>query len=80
MSFFQEGITLRHELTGLSKICDPVSAKFKYVTNIETLRYCVVIRSHTCRHCEISKKADFEPYPVGKKYTTFSSLRHDVLA
>ena len=26
------------------------------------------------------QKADFEPYPVGKKYTTFSSLKHDVLA
>ena len=32
----REGITLWHELTGWSKIRDPVPAKFKHVTNIET--------------------------------------------
>ena len=31
-----EGITIRHKLTELSKFRDPVPAKFKYVTNIET--------------------------------------------
>ena len=36
--------------------------------------------SRTCRRCEISKKADLEPYPYGKKYTTFSFPIHGALA
>ena len=40
------------------------------------MRYYVVIGSCTCRLCVISKKADFEPYSYGKKYTTFSFPIH----
>ena len=36
MRFLREGITLWHKLTGLSDIRNPVLAKFKHVTNIET--------------------------------------------
>ena len=36
MRFFRDGITLRLKLNGVSKIRDPVSAKFKHITNIVT--------------------------------------------
>ena len=39
MRFFAEGITLRHELIGLSKIRNPVLTKFKHFTNIETCTF-----------------------------------------
>ena len=79
-AIFGDGFPLRLDLNGWSKIRDPVTAKFKHLTVIVTLRYYVVMTSRTCRRCEISKKADLKPYPYGKKYTTFSFPIHGALA
>ena len=62
MRFFRDRITLRLELSGGSKIRDPVPAKFKHVTNIVTCTFCsVVITSRTvcAGTVKFKKKADY---------------------
>ena len=52
----------------------------RWVTNIET---CTLLWCDWIMHVPALsnfQKADFEPYPVGKKYTTFFSFRHEALA
>ena len=76
MRFFHEGITLRHELTGRSKIRDSVPAKFKHVRNIVT---CTSLWRNVITYVPALwnfQKADFEPYYASKKYTTFSFPIH----
>ena len=71
-AIFCDRITLRLELSGWSKIRDPVPAKFKHVTNIVT---CTLLCCDWITYMLALwnfQKADFEPYSYGKKYTTFS--------
>ena len=65
--FFCQGITLRHKLTELSKIRDPVLAKFKHVTNTET---CMLLCCDYIIYVPAPwnfQKADFESHPGSKK-------------
>ena len=59
-AIFCDGFTLRHELTARSKICDPVPAKFKHVTNIVT---CALLCCDYVTYVPALKfpEADFEP-------------------
>ena len=71
-AIFRDGFTLRLELNGWSKIRDPVTAKFKHVTVIVT---CTLLCCDDVTYVPALwnfQKADLEPYPYGKKYTTFS--------
>ena len=73
MRFFCEGITIRLKLTDLRKICNPVLAKFKHVTNIDTLS-CMLLCCDWIMYVLALwnfQKADFEPHPVGKKIHHF---------
>ena len=79
-AIFRDGFPLRLDLNGWSKICDPVTAKFKRVTVIVLVRYYVVMTSRTCRRCEISKKLTWNLTLTAKKCTTFSFPIHGALA
>ena len=78
-AIFCDGFTLWLELNGWSKI-DPVTAKFKHVTVIVT---CMLLCCDDVTYVPALwnfQKADLEPYPYGKKYTTFSFPIHGTLA
>ena len=71
-AMFRDSFTRRIELNGWSKIRDPVTAKFKHVTVIVT---CTLLCCGDVTYVPALwnfQKADLEPYPYGKKYTTFS--------
>ena len=75
-----DGFTLRLELNGWSKIRDPVTAKFKHVTVSVT---CTLLCCDDVTYVPAQwnfQKADLEPHPYGKKYTTFSFPIHRALA
>ena len=79
-AIFRDGFPLRLELNGWSKIRDPVTAKFKHVTVIVT---CTLLCCDDVTYVPALwnfQKADLEPYPYGKKYTTFSFPIHGALA
>ena len=79
-AIFRDGFPLRLDLNGWSKICDPVTAKFKHVTVIVT---CTLLRCDDVTYVPALwnfQKADLKPYPYGKKYTTFSFPIHGALA
>ena len=79
-TIFRDGFTLRLELNGGSKIRDPVTAKFKHVTVLVT---CTLLCCDDVTYMPALsnfQKADLEPYPYGKKYTTFSFPIHGALA
>ena len=79
-AIFRDGFTLRLKLNGWSKIRDPVTAKFKDVTVIVT---CTLLCGDDVTYVRALwnfQKADLEPYPYGKKYTTFSFPIHGTLA
>ena len=77
---FRDGFTLRLKLNGGSKICDPVTAKFKHVMNIVTCTLlCCDYVTYVLALWNF-QKADSEPYSYGKKYTTFSFPIHGALA
>ena len=80
MWFFHDGITLRLDLNGGSKIRDPLPAKFKHVMNIVTCMLpCCDYVTYVPALWNF-QKADFKPHPVGKKYTTFllSDMSHSL--
>ena len=80
MWFFARNHSIKPSLIGGEEICNPVPAKFKHFTNIET---CTLLCCDWIMYVPTLwnfQKADFEPYHVGKKYITFSSLRQGALA
>ena len=78
IAIFRDGFTLKHELTAGSKIRDPVTVKFKHVTVIVT---CTLLCCDDVTYMVLwnFQKTDVEPYPYGKKYTTFSFPTHGAL-
>ena len=79
-AIFHDGFTQRLKLNRWSKIYDPVTAKFKHVTVIVT---CTLLCCDDVTYVPVLwnfQKADLEPYPYSKKYTTFSFPVHGTLA
>ena len=65
-------------LIGGEEICDSVPAKFKHVMNNETFMLLCCDWIMYVPALWIFQKADFQPFHVSKKYTTFSSPRQEL--